>query len=120
MATIVLTNESGTPSTPSAGITKVYARGGALYLLDSAGVSHPVNSPGITAGPTGSGATFTGNSAISEAIAQDKQLTKKLLAAAGVDYKPYIKFIGERPSAQRVAADRKADAERMAAEAKKA
>lgn len=69
MATIVLTNESGTPSTPSAGITKVYARGGALYLLDSAGVSHPVNSPGITAGPTGSGATFTGNSAISEAIA---------------------------------------------------
>jgi glutathione S-transferase len=31
-----------------------------------------------------------------------------LLAAAGVDYKPYIKFIGERPSAQKVVADRKA------------
>lgn len=31
-----------------------------------------------------------------------------LLLAAGVDYKPYIKFIGERPAAQRVAADRKA------------
>jgi glutathione S-transferase len=31
-----------------------------------------------------------------------------LLLAAGVDYKPYIKLIGERPSAQRVAADRKA------------
>ena len=31
-----------------------------------------------------------------------------LLLAAGVDYKPYIKFIGERPSAQRVVADRKA------------
>jgi glutathione S-transferase len=31
-----------------------------------------------------------------------------LLAAAGVDYKPYLKFIGERPSAQRVVADRKA------------
>ena len=31
-----------------------------------------------------------------------------LLLAAGVDYKTYIKFIGERPSAQRVAADRKA------------
>ena len=31
-----------------------------------------------------------------------------LLLAAGVDYKPCIKLIGERPSAQRVAADRKA------------
>jgi glutathione S-transferase len=31
-----------------------------------------------------------------------------LLAAAGVDYKPYLKMIGERPSAQRVVADRKA------------
>ena len=31
-----------------------------------------------------------------------------LLLAAGVDYKPYIKLIGERPSAQKVVADRKA------------
>ena len=31
-----------------------------------------------------------------------------LLLTAGVDYKPYIKLIGERPSAQRVLADRKA------------
>lgn len=31
-----------------------------------------------------------------------------LLLAAGVDYKAYIKFIGERPSSQRVVADRKA------------
>ena len=31
-----------------------------------------------------------------------------LLLAAGVDYKPYIKMIGERPSAQKVAQDRKA------------
>ena len=31
-----------------------------------------------------------------------------LLLAGGVDYKTYVKFIGERPSAQRVAADRKA------------
>jgi len=31
-----------------------------------------------------------------------------LLLAGGVDYKPYLKFIGERPSAQRVLADRKA------------
>jgi glutathione S-transferase len=31
-----------------------------------------------------------------------------LLAAAGVDHKSYTRFIGERPSAQRVIADRKA------------
>lgn len=31
-----------------------------------------------------------------------------LLQAAGVDYKPYVKFIGERPAAARVVADRKA------------
>ncbi|HEX6703312.1 MAG TPA: glutathione S-transferase [Albitalea sp.] len=31
-----------------------------------------------------------------------------LLAAAGVDWKPYSRLIGERPSAQRVVADRKA------------
>jgi glutathione S-transferase len=32
-----------------------------------------------------------------------------LLAAGGVDWKPYVKFVGDRPSAQRVSADRKAD-----------
>jgi glutathione S-transferase len=32
-----------------------------------------------------------------------------LLATHGVDWKGYIKLVGERPSAQRVAADRKAD-----------
>ncbi len=31
------------------------------------------------------------------------------VAAAGIDWKPYSKLIGERPSAQRVTADRKAD-----------
>lgn len=31
-----------------------------------------------------------------------------LLLAGGVDYKPYIKMIGERPAAQKVIADRKA------------
>jgi glutathione S-transferase len=31
-----------------------------------------------------------------------------LLLAAGCDYKPYVKFIGERPAAQKVVADRKA------------
>lgn len=30
-----------------------------------------------------------------------------LLAEGGIDWKPYIKLVGERPSAQRVAADRK-------------
>jgi glutathione S-transferase len=38
-----------------------------------------------------------------------------LLMAAGVDWKSYSKLIGERPSAQKVTADRKADQERMAA-----
>jgi glutathione S-transferase len=32
-----------------------------------------------------------------------------LMAAAGIDLKPYLRLIGERPSAQRVVADRKAD-----------
>ena len=31
-----------------------------------------------------------------------------LLLAVGVDYKPYIRMIGERPSAQKMVADRKA------------
>ena len=34
-----------------------------------------------------------------------------LLAVAGVDWKPYVKWIGERPSAQRITADRKAESE---------
>jgi glutathione S-transferase len=37
-----------------------------------------------------------------------------LLVAGGFDWKPYVKFIGERPSAQRVTAERKADQERAA------
>ncbi len=40
-----------------------------------------------------------------------------LLAAAGVDWKTYQRFVGERPSAQRVTADRKAWQERAAAKA---
>ena len=36
-----------------------------------------------------------------------------LLLAAGVDYKPYIKLVGERPSAQKVVADRKAAQARL-------
>jgi len=41
-----------------------------------------------------------------------------LLAAGGIDWKAYGKLVGERPSAQRVTADRKADQERAAAAAK--
>ncbi|HSQ11266.1 MAG TPA: glutathione S-transferase C-terminal domain-containing protein, partial [Burkholderiaceae bacterium] len=37
-----------------------------------------------------------------------------LLAAAGIDWKGYSKLIGERPSAVKVSADRKADQERRA------
>ena len=32
-----------------------------------------------------------------------------LLLTAGVDYKPYLKLVGERPSAQKVVEDRKAE-----------
>jgi glutathione S-transferase len=35
-------------------------------------------------------------------------LGEDMLLAAGVDYKPYMKLVGERPSAQKVVADRKA------------
>ncbi len=38
-----------------------------------------------------------------------------LLAAGGIDWKPYAKLVGERPSAQRVTQDRKADQARAAA-----
>jgi glutathione S-transferase len=53
------------------------------------------------------------------ALATKSVLGEDMLAAAGIDWKGYAKLIGERPSAQRVAADRKADTERLAAEAKK-
>ena len=35
--------------------------------------------------------------------------TLPLLAAAGIDWKSYARRVGERPSAQKVNADRKAD-----------
>jgi glutathione S-transferase len=40
-----------------------------------------------------------------------------LIAAAGMDWKAYVKMLGERPSLQRVNADRKRDTEAMAAAA---
>lgn len=38
-----------------------------------------------------------------------------LLAAGGIDWKPYVALVGQRPSAQRVTADRKRDTERAVA-----
>ncbi len=38
-----------------------------------------------------------------------------LLAAGGIDWKPYVKRLGERPSVQKVVADRKADRDRAPA-----
>ncbi|MBA3590206.1 glutathione S-transferase [Methylibium sp.] len=38
-----------------------------------------------------------------------------LVAAAGIDWKAYVKLIEQRPSAQKVAADRKADQQRLTA-----
>lgn len=54
------------------------------------------------------------------AMASKAVLGEDLLASGGVDWKPYIRFIGERPSAQRVSADRKAeqDAQMAALKAK--
>lgn len=47
-------------------------------------------------------------------------LGEDLLLAAGVDWKAYVKLVGQRPSAQKVDADRKADQERRKAAAKPA
>jgi glutathione S-transferase len=43
------------------------------------------------------------------AMATKSVLGEDLLAAQGVDWKGYVKLVGERPSAQKVTADRKAD-----------
>ncbi|UZD54672.1 glutathione S-transferase [Caldimonas aquatica] len=48
------------------------------------------------------------------ALATKSVLGADLLAEHGVDWKAYTRFIGERPSAQKVTADRKADQERAA------
>lgn len=49
------------------------------------------------------------------ATASKSVLGEDLLAAAGIDWKAHMKLVGERSSAQKVNADRKADQERMAA-----
>ena len=51
------------------------------------------------------------------ALATKLVLGEDLLAAHGVDWKAYAKFIAERPHAQKVEADRKADQARMAGKA---
>jgi len=43
------------------------------------------------------------------ALATKSVLGEDLLAAAGIDWKSYARLVGERPSAQKVNADRKAD-----------
>ena len=51
------------------------------------------------------------------AMASKKVLGEDLLVAAGIDWKAYAGLIAQRPSAQKVDADKKADAARMAAAA---
>jgi glutathione S-transferase len=53
------------------------------------------------------------------AMASKSVLGEDMLAAAGIDWKAYTALIAKRPAAQKVAADRKIDSERMAAAAKK-
>ncbi|MDT8999502.1 glutathione S-transferase [Paucibacter sp. APW11] len=49
------------------------------------------------------------------AMATKLVLGEDMLAAHGIDWKAYAKLIGDRPTAQKVAADRKADDERTRA-----
>ena len=46
-------------------------------------------------------------------MASQAVLGEDLLAAAGIDWKGYVRLIGQRPSAQRVSADRKAAQEAL-------
>lgn len=54
------------------------------------------------------------------AMSTKSVLGSDLLSEAGIDWKGYVRMIAQRPSAQRVDADRKRDQERMAAQAKAA
>ena len=49
------------------------------------------------------------------AMATKAVLGEDMIAAAGIDWKAYLKLLGERPSVQRVNADRKRDLEAAAA-----
>lgn len=48
------------------------------------------------------------------ALASKLVLGEDLVAAHAIDWKAYVKRVGERPSAQKVTADRKSDQERRA------
>ena len=52
------------------------------------------------------------------AMASKSVLGEDMLLAAGIEWKPYVALIGQRPTAQKVAADRKADQERAMARLK--
>jgi glutathione S-transferase len=49
------------------------------------------------------------------ALATKLTYGEDFIAAAGIDWKPYSRLVGERPSAQRVVADRKAEQEKLKA-----
>jgi glutathione S-transferase len=74
--------------------------------------------------PYVAGDTFTlADAAAYAALPTVAQATKAVLgedmiAAAGIDWKAYMKLLGERPSVGRVNADRKRDLERLAAAGK--
>ena len=71
--------------------------------------------------PFVAGATFTlADASALATLPTVAQATKAVLgedmvAAAGIDWKAYVKMLGERPSVQRVNADRKRDLDAMAA-----
>jgi glutathione S-transferase len=72
-------------------------------------------------GPYVAGSEFTlADAAAYAALPAVAQATKAvfgedMVAAAGIDWKAFLKLLGERPSVQRVNADRKRDLEAMAA-----
>ena len=69
------------------------------------------------------GATFTQadcsawNSLPIVSMATKAVFGEDLLTAGGIDWKKYVRLVGERPSAQKVSADRKAEQVRLAAKA---
>lgn len=89
MAKIILANEGSTPATPPSGSVVLYPRGGVMYTLDSSGNTTPTGSEGVfTAGPTGSGATYTGATAIADAVAAAVALIPGTITSAVVQVLP--------------------------------
>jgi glutathione S-transferase len=75
----------------------------------------------LVLGPYAAGDTFTqADCAVHVSLPLAAMASKviygeDLVAAAGIDWKAYMKFIGERPTAQKVEADRRADQARAVA-----